>query len=233
MSDKNIHAGHRQRMMKKFREHGIECFEEHEVLEILLFMIFARCNTNDISHILIKKFGSIHGVLSASRSELIEIDNIGETAANYLSFIGEMIRWLPAHRGKLIQLNTPQKIIEYCEPIFANTTREMTYIFILDARQNLIRQHCLDCGGPDSSAFASSEIIRFTYNANCQSVVLAHNHPNGSAMPSVADINATRVLSSALNVAGINFVDHIIIGGGDGSVGYSMRSAEILKDVWS
>lgn len=35
--EKNIHSGHRQRMLKKYLEHGIDCFEDHEILEIFLF----------------------------------------------------------------------------------------------------------------------------------------------------------------------------------------------------
>ena len=48
--EKNIHSGHRQRMLKKYLEHGIDCFEDHEILEIFLFTAYSRRNTNDISH---------------------------------------------------------------------------------------------------------------------------------------------------------------------------------------
>ena len=32
----NIHAGHRQRMREKFFQQGIDVFEDHEILEMLL-----------------------------------------------------------------------------------------------------------------------------------------------------------------------------------------------------
>lgn len=233
MSEKNLHAGHRQRMMKKYREHGIECFEEHEILEMLLFLVFSRCNTNNISHMLIERFGSINGVFSADRSELIDVDNIGETAATYLTFLGDFFRWLPAHGAKIIQLNTPKKIIEYCEPIFANCTKEMTYMLILDARQNLISMTCLSLGSPDSTKVCTKEIIRNAVVANSSNVVLVHNHTTGSSLPSVADINATRDIYIALRTAGIALVDHIIISPGSEDKGYSLRSSEILRDIWS
>ena len=44
--EKNIHSGHRQRMLKKYLEHGIDCFEEHEILEIFLYTAYSRRNTN-------------------------------------------------------------------------------------------------------------------------------------------------------------------------------------------
>lgn len=218
-------------MLKKYREHGIECFEEHEVLEMLLFLVFSRCNTNNISHALIERFGSVNGVLSADRNELMEVDNIGETASTYLSFIGDFFRWLPEREEKRIQLNTPQKIIEYCSPIFAHSTKEMTYILILDSRQNMISRTRLNLGGPDSTTVRAKDIIRNAVIANSYNVVLVHNHTTGSPSPSVADINATRDMYNALRTAGITLVDHIIIG--FGGEGYSMRSSEILRDIWS
>lgn len=233
MSEKNIHAGHRQRMLKKYRDHSIDCLEEHEILEILLFLVFSRCNTNNISHMLIEKFGSINGVLSANRSELLGIDHIGESAATFLCFIGDFFRWLPAHRVKNIQLNTPQKIIEYCEPVFANTTKEMTYVLMLDARQNLVSQMLLVLGCSDSVTVRKMDIIRNAFIANSTNVVIVHNHITGSPAPSVADINATRELYNALRATGITLVDHIIIGLDSEEKGYSMRRSEILRDIWS
>ena len=70
--EKNIHSGHRQRMLKKYLEHGIDCFEDHEILEIFLFTAYSRRNTNDISHQLINRFGSLEGVLNAGYDEIVE-----------------------------------------------------------------------------------------------------------------------------------------------------------------
>ena len=40
------HDGHRQRMKKSFAEHGLEGFDDVNALELLLFYVRARCNTN-------------------------------------------------------------------------------------------------------------------------------------------------------------------------------------------
>lgn len=233
MKGNDLHAGHRQRMLKRFRENGIESFAEHEILEMLLFLVFSRCNTNNISHMLIDKFGSINGVLSADHNELTEVDNIGDTAAAYLCFLGDFIRWLPANNVKKISLNSPEKIIEFCRPIFTNATKEMTYILTLDARHDLISQTCLNIGGANSTSVYTQNIIKSAFTSNSTNVVMVHNHIAGSPLPSVADINSTRDLYNALRAAGITLVDHIIIGPGDADKGYSMRSSEILKDIWS
>lgn len=47
---KNIHNGHRDRMRNKYINKGIDVFEQHEILEMLLFYAIPRKNTNDIAH---------------------------------------------------------------------------------------------------------------------------------------------------------------------------------------
>ena len=63
MAEESIHKGHRQRMLKRYLEHGIDSFEDHELLEIFLFSVYTRRNTNDIAHRLIERFGSLEEVM--------------------------------------------------------------------------------------------------------------------------------------------------------------------------
>ena len=52
--NENVHKGHRQRMLKKYMMQGIDCFDDHEVLEILLYLVFSRRDTNELGHRLLK-----------------------------------------------------------------------------------------------------------------------------------------------------------------------------------
>ena len=59
------HAGHRGRMKKRYLEQGLDGFEDHEALELLLFYALPRVDVNPLAHALLKRFGSFHGVLDA------------------------------------------------------------------------------------------------------------------------------------------------------------------------
>ena len=85
MAEESIHKGHRQRMLKRYLEHGIDSFEDHELLEIFLFSAYTRRNTNDIAHRLIERFGSLEGVMHADYDALCEVDDVGPTAAGLLT----------------------------------------------------------------------------------------------------------------------------------------------------
>ena len=66
-----MHENHRDRMRKRFLRDGLDHFEKHEVIEMLLFGLIPRRNTNDIAHRLIDRFGSIAGIIDAPYSEII------------------------------------------------------------------------------------------------------------------------------------------------------------------
>ena len=72
------HDGHRQRLRNRFLA-SPESFEDHELLELILFYSIPRKNTNEIAHRLLARFGSVKGVLNASVDALTEIDDIGES----------------------------------------------------------------------------------------------------------------------------------------------------------
>lgn len=81
---KNIHAGHRGRMRERFLSGGLDSFEPHEVLELLLFEFIPVVNTNPHAHALIERFGSVKNVLTAPYEELLEVPGIGPKAAEGL-----------------------------------------------------------------------------------------------------------------------------------------------------
>ena len=79
-----LHEGHRQRMYEKLKKNAME---EHEWLEMLLFMSVPRRNTNDLSHRLIQRFGSVEEVLKASLEELQTVEGVGIQIAAHLKCI--------------------------------------------------------------------------------------------------------------------------------------------------
>ena len=61
-----VHDGHRQRLKERFLKDGLDGFEPHNVLELLLFFAVPQRDTNEIAHQLINHFGSLSGVFDAS-----------------------------------------------------------------------------------------------------------------------------------------------------------------------
>ena len=62
----SIHDGHRQRLKDRFRQEGLDKFDEIQVLELLLFYAIPQRDTNPLAHRLLEHFGSLAQVLEAA-----------------------------------------------------------------------------------------------------------------------------------------------------------------------
>jgi len=66
-SKENLHAGHRARLRKRFSEGGLDAFEDHQVIELLLFYAIPRRDTNEIAHLLLRRYGSFDDRLGQAK----------------------------------------------------------------------------------------------------------------------------------------------------------------------
>lgn len=228
-NNKKPHDGHRQRMWQKYVEHGIEIFEEHELLEILLFILIPRVNTNVISHDLINKFGSLKNVLSTSFVDLQKITGIGKNSAIQLKFIGDIAEYVNRRKHSAVKFDSSSAIVDFCIDYYSNTSYECVSFFLLDNNLSLIYKDDIEISKPNETDFDYGQIIKQVVKFECPSIILAHNHPEGSAYASNTDIMTTRTLASLLKAINVKIVDHIVI---HGNTGYSMRKSGEAPELW-
>lgn len=225
----NLHKGHRQRLLKKYSEYGIDSLEEHELLEILLFFAFSRCNTNEISHELIQVFGSLKNVLYAPVEDILQIKGMGYTSAVLLRFLGDFVDHFRIPDKSPTRLCSIDKIIEFCKINFPNTDREFCHILMLDKRD-----YYLGCLSLTERLFSTinldmKKILMKAFIVNASNAILVHNHPHGTAEASNSDVKYTRIIAHTLSSLNIGLIDHVIAGD-DGY--YSMRIECMLEDIW-
>jgi DNA repair protein RadC len=211
-----MHEGHRDRLTKRFMNGGLEGFEDHELLEFLLFYALPRVDTNSIAHRLIERFGSLSGVLEANPKDLMQVDGIGQKAAAYLAMFPEAFR--AYERSKLGRRPSIRSIREACA--FAKTLLfgkpvEQIYVIWLNTQNRIIHSERLSEGSVSESPVHLSRIAAAALRHHAVRGIIAHNHPGGSVRPSPADIRATQDILRALAVLGIELVDHIIISDND------------------
>ena len=87
-----MHEGHRKRLRDKFLSCGVDNFQDHEVLELLLFYAIPRKNTNVIAHRLLEKFGSLDAVFDSPLSLLKSVEGVGESTAIFIKTISDITR---------------------------------------------------------------------------------------------------------------------------------------------
>jgi DNA repair protein RadC len=212
----SIHEGHRQRLKERFLRDGLDGFTEVQILELLLFYAVPRRDTNPIAHGLIQRFGNLSRVLDAPVDRLMEVDGITQNGATLLKLAKAMGRSYDVSRSKLeTVIRTIDDCGAYLLPFFRNRRNETVFLLCLDAKLKV-----LDCReiGEGSINYASVPVRRVVETAldlGASSVVLAHNHPSGVAVPSDEDILTTRRVAAALSAVEIALADHIVVADGD------------------
>ena len=208
----NLHAGHRARMKKRFITEGLDGFSDVQVLELLLFYCMPQGDTNEIAHRLINKFGSVSGVLDASPSQLIECEGIGEHTATFITALPALCR-----RYRMDKICTDNvfesknKIERYLIACYMQARSEYTVVLCLDNNRRLVNTVTLHEGSQTYNTSNTHRIAEIAMANNVRHIVLAHNHPSGICEPSEEDILSAGEMRVALELVGINLVEHYII----------------------
>ncbi|MFV0496978.1 MAG: RadC family protein [Candidatus Fimivivens sp.] len=207
-----IHTGHRERLRKRMENEGLNGFQPHEILELILFYSIPRADTNPIAHRLLAHFGSLSAVLEAPRSELMKIEGIGAASATLLSMIPAISRrYLVDKNDAGVVLDSPKKLGEFIHPYFIGTNNEQLYLICLDKKRKLLNCTLLAEGSLGKVSVDMRLIIETVVRCSASSVALAHNHTQGFALPSHDDIRVTSCIADALKVLSVDVVDHIIV----------------------
>ncbi len=214
------HIGHRKRLDEKSKLLGFEFLEEHEQLEKLLFNVIPQGNTNPLAHQLLDRFGSLYGVLTAVPEELMKVPGVGHRVSQYLHDLFPLLGcvnrcMLQESEKQYPSLKTPESQGLFAKSLFYGKLTECCYMISLNKKLQAYRFDKVSEGSIDETPFYLQEIIKLALRTNADSVLMTHNHPSGSLLPSQADLTATRELARGLDAVGIRLLDHIIVACGE------------------
>lgn len=207
-----VHDGHRERLRARFAEHGLESFNELNALELLLCYAIPRRDTNELAHRLLDAFGSLSGVFQASMQELTSIPGIGENAAMLILMVPQIVKKAhvsKAKETKIIRNSTDAG--NYLLPYFLDEQDEIVMMFCLDNKRAVICCREMGRGVVNCVDANIRRMVETALKVKTTTVIIAHNHPNGVALPSREDDNFTRTLYRSLGLLGITLEDHIIV----------------------
>lgn len=207
-----VHDGHRERVRRRFLENGLSGFADHEALELLLYYAIPQGNVNPLAHALMDRFGSLSAVLSAPVELLTEVKGVGERTAVLLRLTSQIAR-----RARLsdlereLVLNSREQVGAYLLELFSNEPNEAVYQLCLDGKGKLLPCKRLGEGSVSAVTVDIRKVVQNAIFHTASSVILAHNHPSGIALPSEDDHAVTARVRAALDAIGVRLEDHIIV----------------------
>lgn len=212
----SIHDGHRKRVVQRFQNEGLDSFNQVQMLELLLFYCVPRKDTNELAHSLIDRFGSVSKVMDAPMSELMKISGVGENVATFLHLVKEAGRYYQVDSiRKGVQVSSVEDCGRYMMPYFIGRQVETVFLLCLNANCSVISCREVGEGEINSAIISPRTIVEMALAEKASTVVLAHNHPSGVAIPSQEDVVATKRLAAALATVEVTLFDHLIIADDD------------------
>lgn len=212
-SSGSIHSGHRKRVRDRFLSHGCRLsgqYYEHQVLEMLLFYTNARGDVNPLAHKLIDRFGSLYNVLNADISELARF-GLSENTIMLLKLANAIPAYAEEQMYRQDSFSNLDSIMRFCFKLLGNCAEERVCVICLGAGNRLLHYELLDEGSPDKTSFPRRRITEIALRYHAVNLVIAHNHPSKTCVPSSDDIESTQELYQLLRDLDINLVEHIIV----------------------
>ena len=207
----NIHSEHRRRVKNRFRNEGLDHFEELHALELLLFYALPRIDTNPIAHDLLNHFGNLRNVLEAPVEQLMGVNGMGEHAAILLSLVRGLSQKYMISGDSAAPLNTLEDCGNYLINRFIGQRNEVVMLLCLDAKRAPLCCRIVSEGSVNTAEISTRKVVEAALSVNATSVILAHNHPSGIAVPSMPDIVTTRRMGAALSAVDIVLEDHFVV----------------------
>ncbi|WP_338468508.1 DNA repair protein RadC [Novosphingobium sp. ZN18A2] len=206
-------SGHRERLRKRLLEGGEDALADYELIEYLLATARPRVDTKPVARSLIRRFGSLAGVLAADTQTLIKHPDMGPASAAALRIVAVAARRMVRQRVREKSvLGSWQALIDYLHIDMAHLTRERVRVLYLNAQNTLMLDEKVGDGTIDEAAIHPREVIRRALDIGAAALILVHNHPSGNPQPSRADIQITQRIIEAGRHLGIVVHDHIVIG---------------------
>lgn len=208
MDKKETHVGHRERLRKRYICYGADSLVEHELLELLLFYVFPRQDTNEIAHDLINKFGDLNGVLEAPVEKLCEVYGVGKSVAEFLKYVSDVCK---EHYKRVPLADIPESPDEYPDFLvdyFQEADDGESLVFSPGKKCNITFLKNDVLNEKSNMQKVMNMLIKREYNK----VFIGENKASGISFPDASDFALHGLIENYFYAVGIMLDDFYITG---------------------
>lgn len=112
-------------------------------------------------------------------------------------------------KGRLVE--NSQDVKDHLQSLLQDYPHEVFAVLLLDTRHRIIGFYEMFRGTLSSATVYPREVAKLALEQNAAALIMTHNHPSGNPEPSDADIRLTKQLGKALDLVGVNVLDHIVV----------------------
>ena len=229
--EENVHSGHRERVRKEFLKNGFdEDTPPHKIMEMLLFYSIPRKDTNEIAHELVSRFGSIAGIIDAPVDELVKVNGVNTNTAALIKLIMPVARrYMFDKKRNTHKYSNIDEVGNYLLSRYMGYSKEVFSITSFSGSGSILGFDILSEGDVSEVSISTRTVIEAVLKRQAVCAIIAHNHPDGVAVPSDDDIAVTENIKNALAHINVRLLDHLIIADGDY---VSMAQSRLYKQIF-
>lgn len=199
------------RPRERLAARGPDSLADRELLALLLGTGGSRgVGAQTLAELLLSRFGSVAGLARATASELATVPGVGAAKASSLVAGFELGR-RAASSEPPSQISNTADIAAVAAPLLRMRDRERLVVISCDGGSRVLGCDVVSEGATDRTLFPTREIVVAVLRRDGRSLALAHNHPGGNPTPSARDVEATQRIREAAGIAGLRFLDHVVV----------------------
>ena len=199
----------REKLMLK----GKSVLSDAELIAILIGSGSRSESAVDLSkRILASVDNNLNALGKLSLSQLMQFKGIGEAKAISIIAALELGRRRRGEDAVELKKNTSSKIIfEIMQPIIGELPHEEFWIIYMNNSNKVIAKSQLSKGGITGTLVDVRIVFKTALEMGATALILCHNHPSGTLIPSDADKHITKKLKLAGDSLEIKVLDHLIV----------------------
>lgn len=210
-----VHKGHRKRMRRKFADFGAIVFDTYELLEMLLYYTVPVKDTNPLAKKLLQEFGSLDGVLSASKEDLMKVEGIGAKTAELIVTAGGALDFFASEEGEKSAsvFENYDYLGAYVVNYLADTMDNVQILLTFDNDMRLLGIDEMYRCDYSSGNVKSEKYMDVALKKGATVAIIAHSHPYGPLCPTDGDRVTNSMIQTALSNVGVLLAEHYIVCG--------------------
>ena len=202
------------RPREKLLQRGPSALSDAELLALLLRTGIKGKHVLALAQELLDGFGGVAGLLNTPLEALQHTKGLGPAKRAELVAVLELTRRaLTQEMTQAPVFDSPQSVRQYLQLQLGARPHEVFAVLYLNSQNRWLGWEELFRGTLTQTSVYPREVVKRALTLHAGSVVLAHNHPSGTAQPSRADELLTQTLKAALALIDVRVLDHFVVTG--------------------
>lgn len=127
------------------------------------------------------------------------------------TFIREVQVNYVSSKTPIFKITAPADAVSFLRAVFPDNSREHFVAIYLDGKNSVASYSVVSTGTANSAQVHPREIFQRAILSGAISIIVAHNHPSGSNLPSIEDKKVTQRVREAGDLLGIKVLDSLIV----------------------